>query len=123
MIVPGSNLLAQALGVIAPQGVSIQRWTGRAKNANGDWVTSYAAPVTIAGSLQAVSRTLYVQLGLDMAKNYVMLYTTEPVKIIERDGSGDRVTYGGKLYQGESAVDWRAQDGWGSYLFVEVVVP
>lgn len=123
MIVPGSNLLQQALQIINPQGVRIQRYAGRVKGPAGVYVTSYAPAVCISGSFQPVNRSAYQTLGLDFSKSYVTLYTSAPVRVIDRDQTGDRVEYAGRLYEAQSDMDWRGQDGWSSYLFVEVKTP
>ena len=121
MLIPGANLLGMALRVINPQGVAWQHFTGRVRNAGGSYVNTYAAVVNITGSFQPISRERYGLLGLDLAKNYGVLFTLAAVQALKRDGAGDLVTYNGKLYQIESEQDWTGQDGWASFTCVEVV--
>lgn len=120
--VPGSNLLGMALRLIAPQQFQYYAWATRSKTANGMWVATYAAPVTMAGSVQPVPRTLYEKYGLDFQKNYVIFYTALNAIDIARDVSGDQFIYAGKKYQAESKTDWFQQDGWDAILAVEVPV-
>lgn len=123
MLVPGSNLLNMALRVINPQGISLQRHTGRAKNGVGVFVDSYAAAVPVQGSVQPLDAKAYQMLGLDLAKKYVTVFTSTKVQTVERDKAGDLMTYDGLLYKAESNQDWTGQDGWGAYLFVKVDRP
>ena len=123
MRIPGGNLLALASRVIQQQAVSWQAFVARTRNSTGQYVNTYAAPVVIQGSFQPIDKKAYQQLGLDLAKNYATLYTPQVIRTVERDGSGDLLTYNGKLYQGTSSIDWTGQDGWGAYIVVEVDTP
>lgn len=121
MFVPGSNLLSMALGVIRPQLPQLRKWTGRALGPTGLFVDTYDEPVNVVGSFQPIDRRAYQQLGLDLSKNYSILYTSTPIQCVAPDVAGDLVEFGGKTHQAESEMDWKIQDGWGSYTFVEVV--
>lgn len=120
MIVPGSNLLNIALGVIAGQDVTLYRFTGRTTNAIGYDIASYAAGVPLTGSMQPVARNLYQTLGLDFRKNYATLYASADVQDVTRDGSGDQFGWNGRRWQAESNTDWLAVDGWKGVLLVDV---
>jgi hypothetical protein len=120
MSVPGSNLLAQALSVIAPQTVTLRRFTGRTVNSIGEYVNTWDTAVPIVGSLQAVPQHMYEQLGLDWNKEYVTLYTSEPLIEVNRDGTGDRILYRNRHYLCESSTDWIGQDGWNAVIAVHV---
>jgi hypothetical protein len=119
-MIPGSNLLRAALGVIRPQGFQLERFTGRETNAAGYQVPAYADAVTVSGSVQAVPRAMYQNLGLDLSKEYISVYTSEDIKTVERDGAGDRIVWNGWRFVCESPTDWRAQDGWRQILAVRV---
>lgn len=123
MYIPGGNILALASRVIRQQPVTWQAFVSRTRNATGQYANTYAAPVVIDGSFQPIDQKAYQQLGLDLAKNYANLYTTQVIRTVERDGSGDLLTYNSKLYQATSAIDWTGQDGWGAYMVVEVDTP
>lgn len=114
------NLLALAQGVVGVQPVTWERFTGRAENAAGYSVNSYAPAVPIQGTVQPVPQALYQRLGLDFKREYVTLYTVAGVVSVGRDESGDRITHDGKTYLCESSTDWQAQAGWSSVLAVRV---
>ena len=54
MSVPGSNILATALTLIAASQITYLQFVSRTTNAIGMLVPTYAAPVTINGSIQPV---------------------------------------------------------------------
>ena len=114
------NLLNRALKRVGSQTVQYMRFSGRTTNEIGLDVSTYAEPVNITGSVQAVPRSTYEQLGLDFQKRYIMIYTSAPVVDLQRDVSGDKISVGGKSYQVVSATDWLMMDGWQSVLCVEV---
>lgn len=120
-MIPGSNLLNMAMGLIATQPVTWIRSTGRTQNALGQWVTAYAEPVVIRASFQPLDGAKYETLGLDLEKRYFVLYTSAAVKSIERDESPDLVQFSGRRYQCEAdAGDWLAIDGWRGVLCIDV---
>jgi hypothetical protein len=120
MNIPGANLLGVALRVIQPQTLGHRAWQSRTVNAAGDFVGVFAASVDISGSMQAVKKTMYQTLGLNLSKNYSTLYTQANVQPLARDREGDLVTYGGKTWQCESDMNWVSQDGWRKLLCVEI---
>jgi len=120
MNIPGANLLGIALRVIQPQTLSHEAFVSREPNSAGDFVSVYAAPVDIQGSMQAVNKKLYQELGLNLAKNYSQLYTQANVQPTARDREGDRITFGGKVWLCESDMNWGVVDGWRKLLCVEV---
>ena len=119
-MIPGSNLLRQAMGPIARQSLQWQAFVTRVVNETGDYVSTFADPVTITGSMQPVDRKLYQQLGLNLARNYCTLYTEADVRVTDREREGDLVTFDGKPWQAESDRNWRAVDGWRKILCVQV---
>lgn len=120
MNIPGANLLNIAARVLRFETVGHRTFTGRAVNAAGDWVSTFAASVDISASVQAVNSNLYQQLGLDLTKNYVMMYTSADVNGSSRDREGDMLTFAGKTWQAQSGQDWRAMDGFRKVLCIEV---
>jgi len=120
MRVPGGNILNLALRVIQPQTVAYHRFIGRTTNSAGYEVAQYAAAKDIRGSLQAVPRNVYQQYGLDLNKNYKMFYAPLDMLDIQRDCSGDQITFCGQIFQVLSAVDWLHIDGWESVLCVQI---
>jgi hypothetical protein len=119
-MIPGGNLLNMALSVISPQVVTYHAFVTRTKNAAGLYVSTFAAPVDIVGSVQAVPREKYEAMGLDYSKNYVMLYTSSTIRGVERDRASDQFIYSGKRYEIQSVTNWQEQDGWNGALGIEI---
>lgn len=121
-MIPGSDLLADALDVIDAQAVAYYPALSRTENAVGQFVTTYAdVPTTIYGSFQPVSRNLYSQYNLDLQKSYYVFYSSTNIADVERDTSSDQLVYAGKRYQVESNnPDWYAVDGWKGVLCVYI---
>lgn len=120
MNIPGANLLNMAARVIRFETLGHRAFASRTPNTVGDFVTTFAASVNIQGSVQPVNKKLYQLLGLNLAKNYVMLYTSANVTPTGRDREGDLVTFGGVTWQAESDQNWRSVDGFKKILCVEV---
>lgn len=119
-MIPGSNLLQMAMGPIARQSVQWSAWQSRVVNEAGDWVSTFADPVTITGSMQPVDRKLYQQLGLSLSRDYSTLWTSADVRVTDEDREGDKVLWAGAIWQAESDRDWRPADGWRKVLCVKV---
>ena len=119
-MIPGSNLLNQANRLIAFQSCELLPFASQAPNEIGVLVDTYGDPVPITGSVQAIAREVYEQLGLDFESNYIMVYTSAQVRDIGRDRSSDRLRYDGKLFKAVGDSDWMAIDGWNGALFIEV---
>lgn len=116
----GGNLLEMALGLTGTQDVEWSAFEGKTTNAAGYDVATWADPVTVAGSFQAVSSSLIQQLGLDMSRNYGTFFASKNFGDLNRDKTSDRLAYAGKIYQVISKTPWHAQDGWDYVLCVEV---
>lgn len=114
------NLLNTAMKVIPTQTVELIRFIGREQDDEGAFQNTYAPPVTIRGSFQAVDAQSVKDLGFDSQKNYRRLYTSDDVKGIARGSSPDIIRYAGKRYEVVGDADWYAQDGWKSVYCVEV---
>lgn len=120
-MIPGANLLSQALSVIAPQSVVYFAFTGRTVTATRREVSAYAAGVTInAGSVQAVPRTRYQAMGLDNSKSYVTWFVPRSVLGVERDRGTDQFAWAGRRYDVLAITPWFAQDGWVEILGIDV---
>lgn len=120
MSVPGSNLLAQALTVIAPQTVQYRVFISRTTNDIGYDVSTFADPVAVRGSFQPVPRSRYEFQGLDLSKSYWVLFAPLAMIGVDRDVSGDQLTFQGRTYQVESITAWAGIDGWSEALCCEV---
>ena len=119
-MIPGSNLLRQALRVIGRQPAQWYYVTGRTNNAIGLLVTTFADPVTVYGSFQPIPRILFQQMGLDLNKDYVTFYVLNLVQDIARDKAPDEFVFMGSRYRVMSASDWNLVDGWNNPLAVRI---
>lgn len=120
-MIPGSNLLRQALTLIGSQSVDYYADTGRETSATGRDVTTYADAVTVTeGSVQAVPRNRYESLGLDFSRNYVTWFVPQNVVGLGRDVSGDQIVFNSRRYNVATLTPWFAQDGWVECLCVEM---
>lgn len=118
MPIPGSNILQQALSVIAASEVNYFMATGRSLNSIGQDVTTYAAPVSLFGSFQPISKSMYEQYGLDLQKSYFNFYVSANIQDTQRDRSGDQIVFGDLRFQCESNTEWFRIDGWKAILCV-----
>jgi hypothetical protein len=118
-MIPGSNLLKMAFGLVAQQTVNYYQFSGRLTNSIGIDVSTYAPPINLKGSWQAVPRNHYVNLGLDWQKNYFNFYCPKFLTDLQRDVSGDLILYANKMFQIESMTDWFNMDGWVAALVVQ----
>lgn len=120
-MIPGSNLLRSALRLLGNQTVAHLPWTGRTTSPTGRDVSTYGAGVVYTeGSVQAVPRERYADMGLDYTKKYVTWFVPAVIRGVERDRSPDRFSYNGFLYEVVDVTAWNAQDGWNEVLGVEL---
>lgn len=120
MLVPGSNILNMALSVIGKQSFQYLAFKERVTQPNGNDVATYNSPMILQGSIQPVQRTLYVQLGLDLQRNYINVYVSRDILDITRDVSGDQIIWNCKKWQCLSKTAWSAIDGWDQVLCVQI---
>lgn len=116
------NLLGTVLQVLPSNGeVKHLKFLGSVTNNAGYEVPSFAKPVLVPlCQVQAVPRVSYGFLNLDYQKDYVNWFVPREVLGLERDYSGDRMTYSGQVFQCSSPTDWSAQDGWVQMLCVNI---
>lgn len=119
-MIPGSNLLNQALTLIASQPFVYLRNTGRTTTATGQNVAQFAPGVELRGSVQAIPLYRYEALGLDLTKRYVVVYASVDVLGVSRDRSGDQFTFNGKRYNVTQETPWHFQDGWTGFVGLEI---
>jgi len=120
MLVPGSNLLAMALGVIGSQTIMLYRATGRTQNAKGDWVTTFASAFPVEGSWQPVDSRKYAELGLDLKRTYFNFYASEQIEGVGRGRGADQCRRDGRIYEVVGDTPWRNVDGWQAAIFVDI---
>lgn len=121
-MIPGLNILSEALRLIGSQTVVYYKATNRTKTPAGLFVPQFAAGVAVTqGSLQAVARSKYQILGLELSKKYVTWFVPQVAVVsLERGTSGDQFEYNGERFQAESVTDWSGQDGWLEVLAVKI---
>lgn len=118
--VPGSNLLKKAFKIINKDSFIYRQFDSRSTNGIGIDLPAYKPDVTLNGSIQAVPRRLYQQHGLDWKKNYITIYSSDAIEGVNRDTSGDRIIFDGKLFQVLDENNWTPIDGWNGVMCVEV---
>lgn len=112
MMVPGSNILKQALTAISPQTVTYHKFKERTLNDARQFVSYYYPAKTLRGSWQPLSRKLIQSMGLDFQQSYVNFYVEARLLDIQRGVSGDQLTFQGSRWQVLSASPWYGVDGW-----------
>jgi hypothetical protein len=112
MTTPGSNILMEAFGSIDPVQFSYMPFVSRTLNAARQWVSTYGTPAPVWGSVQAVPRSKYVELGLEFQKDYIKILAPLNAIDLARDTSGDQFVWNNCLYQMCDDTNWYAMDGW-----------
>lgn len=120
MSVPGSNLLTQALQLIARQQMTYLPYSSRTLQANGVYASVYGIGAVVGGSIQPVSRSLMETLGLDMQRRYVNIFVPQSVVDVDRDVAGDQFQFAGYTYEALSITQWVTVDSWNQVLCVAV---
>lgn len=83
-------------------------------------VPKYADPKPVTGSVQAVSNKLYEQLGLDLDKNYKIIYSPELIQSIAEKIQPDRIVYNNRTFEVVENKDWYETNGYTRILVVEL---
>lgn len=120
MSIPGQNILAAALSIIAKQTFTYSAFIGRSLASNADQVPTYTTPITVQGSVQPVPRHLFEQMGLSFQSNYANFYVPQSVLDIARGVAGDQFIFNGQTYEAISKTPWHAIDGWDAVLCIQV---
>ncbi len=120
-MIPGSNLLQQALSVIRPTTLNVYRYIDRSVNSIGLDVATYATPECIEGSVQALDRGSYSRLGLDYAKRHILIWLTAgDLSDLNRGRAPDQIGFNGRRYEIVDETDWVPIDGWARVIAVEI---
>jgi hypothetical protein len=119
MLVPGSNLFDIATTVISTDVIQYYRFIGRVVNPDsGDWIPQYDAPELRNASVQAVTKSEITRWGLDMSKQWVMIYVDGYVQDLARSVAPDRFVWNGIEWELRVKTDWSAIDGWSGALAI-----
>ncbi len=111
-----------ALSVLGRTAVSYFKFAGRTTNAGGVMFTMYSAAVTVStGSVQAINKKKYEELGLDWEKSYISWYVPNLDAVdLARDVSGDVIEVLGRRWQLMGSNNWYLIDGWKSLIAVDI---
>lgn len=123
MNVPGANLLNKALSVIGAQQIDLYAFESSVTNEIGLDVITYAAPVKLRASVQAVPQEAYSDMGLDLSREYIAIWGSAALKKLTRNTSGDQVEFNGNRYEVMTENDWFVVDGWTAVIAVRVPSP
>ncbi len=119
---PGMNLYAMASSIIGKSVYTYFAPDSRVLDARGIWVSTEAVGVVLNDSIQAIPRELYESLGLDLSRYYVMIYTDNPLVVVDQGTSGGQIEFESERYQLESETDWSPIDGWRGVLAIRLNV-
>lgn len=123
-MIPGDNILAQALTVIGSTPVKYFKYSSKTTNSSGLDVVTYLPGVMInTGSVQPIDKNKYEFAGLDFEKSYINWYVPSLDAIdIARDNPGDVIEVLGRRFQLQSGIDWLLIDGWRRFVAVDIGV-
>lgn len=119
-MIPGANQLAMALSILQPTSVQFYPFVSRSVNAIGLEVSTYGEPVTLEGSVQALPRTEYERLGLDLAREYVTFFAQANMQNSGRDRENDYLAWSGAKWDIVNVTAWYGIDGWSEVLAVKI---
>lgn len=114
------NLLNLAASVIPMQQIEVLRFEKRVLVDGGRYENTYGEPEPVRASVQSVDRRTYKELGLDMSRNYMMVYASDYIPSTKRDAAPDLVIYDGRTFEVVGDTAWTTQDGWTSGYIVEI---
>ena len=114
------NLLNQALKIIPKQTFIYYKFKKVEINNIGNKVNSYEQPITMQGSVQAISQDMYEKLGLDWSKKYISVHASIDVRNADNDQPApDKIVWNNKEYLVTKQTNWYTQDGWNKVIAVE----
>lgn len=114
-----NNLLNAALRIIPKQRIIWRKFTGFDIDEQGLKINRYAEGVELTGSVQAVDRNIYDQLGLDQEKEYLAVYAPADIKGVAGQDAPDIVEFGGVVYKVVRNYPWYFYDGWSGVVVVK----
>lgn len=118
------NLLPIAMRATAILGCNknflFYKWIGNTVDSMGRDVPEFAPPIPATGSIQAVSNKMYEQLGLDLNKNYKIVFSPVLIQSIAEKIQPDRILYNGRTYEVVENKDWYETNGYTKVLMVEL---
>jgi hypothetical protein len=121
-MIPGVNVLAMAHQLISYQTFWHSAFKGNVEDTAGIDQPTYFVPVKVQGSVQPTPRTLVAQMGWDLQKDYITIYSPASLSVrdVERGRAADMVDFKNERYNVESNTDWTNQDGWRASVCVKI---
>lgn len=114
-----NNLLKAALRIIPKQTFIWRKFTGFSVDSQGLRINQYAEGVEVIGSVQAMDRDMYDQLGLDREKEYLVAYGPVDIKGVSGQNAPDLIEFGGNVYKVVRNYPWYFYDGWSGVVIVK----
>lgn len=106
------NLLNRAFRLIPTQSFQYCAFAGKTINNMGVFVNSYAEPMEVNGSIQALEQSQYEQLGLDFEKNYRIVYAPIQMKGLDQQETPDKLIFDNQNWKVVRNTPWFNMDGW-----------
>lgn len=75
-------------------------------------------PVLVDGFIQPIERRLYSNMGLDLTKSYIQVWSDIDAHDSTRDQSGDHLVWQDYRWHIVGLCDWHTQNGWTSFIAV-----
>lgn len=118
------NLLPIAMQATAILGCNktflFYKWINIKVDFMGRDVPEFAPPKSMTGSIQPVSNKMYEQLGLDLNKNYKIVYSPELIQSIAEEIQPDRIVYNNRTFEMVENKNWYETNGYTKVLMVEL---
>lgn len=114
------NLLNKALSIIPKQTFIYYKFKSVTVDDIGQKQIEYEQPVTLQGSVQAVSQDMYEKLGLDWSKKYISVHASQDIRNTDNEQpAADKIVWNNKEYLVTKQSNWYTQDGWNKVIAVE----
>ena len=122
MGIPGDNLLEDAFQCIDTTEFTYYAFDANATRPDGVKQPGYIDGVPYQGSIQAVDRSQYKEMGLSFSKSYIEIFAIIDIKGIERDRASDQLEWSadGRRYAVSKEVAWQKIDGWDNFVAVDI---
>lgn len=118
------NILNPAMAATAILGCNKQfkflKWLKNTIDGMGRDVPEFAEPLTLTGSIQPVSNKMYEQFGLDLNKNYKIVFSSALIQSIAEKIQPDRIVYDNRTFEIVENKNWYETNGYTKVLMVEL---
>ena len=89
-------------------------------NEIGNEIVTLPEPVTYTGSIQPVSNKLYEQLGLDLTKNYKVVYCPQLLLSLAEQTATGKIKYDGRTFDIIENKNWWETNGYTRCVICEI---